>query len=265
MTFFTTRPLWVLTLLLILFTALAMLGPVLIRRRVGLEKLRTNNEVAGFKFAAIGVLYAVLLAFVVIITWERFNDAEKALVTEAGAATTLYRLSTGVDQATGVALRNQTTAYLQSVLEDDWPAMAKGHWSRETTGALNNLYGTIVHYRPADLHDADLQQDLLREVDKLTEARRARIVLAPGTVPNAIWFVLFLGAVLTISFTFFFGTQNVITQCLMTGVLAALIFSAILVVIAIDRPFTGAVMVPTESIRTVLQEFEAANSKAVNP
>ena len=262
MTFFTTRPLWVLILVLLVLTALAMMGPLLIRRRVALEELRTNNEVAGFKFATIGVLYAVLLAFVVIITWERFNAAEEALATEAGAAVTLYRLSTGLDQATGASIRKQTTAYLKSVLEDDWPAMAAGHWSGATTHALNVLYGTIVQYRPADLHDADVQQDLLREADKLTEARRERLGMAGGTVPNAIWFVLFLGAVLTISFTFFFGTQNVITQCLMTGVLAALIFAAILVILAIDRPFTGAVVVPTESIRTVLQEFEAAAGEA---
>lgn len=265
MTFFTTRPLWVLILTLVVLTVLAMMGPLLIRRRIALERLRTNNEVAGFKFATIGVLYAVLLAFVVIITWERFNEAERALTTEAGAAIALFRLSTGVDEATGTKLRDQTVAYLRSVLEEDWPAMANGHWSRETSARLNELYWTVVHYRPADLHDADLQQDLLREVDKLTEARRTRLVMAAGTVPNAIWFVVFLGAVLTISFTFFFGTQNVLSQCLMTGVLAALIFSAILVVIAIDRPFTGAVVVPTESIRTVLEEFQAARKEAIRP
>ena len=117
---------------------------------------------------------------------------------------------------------------------------------------------TIVDLRiPADLHDADVQEDLFREADKLTEARRERLMMAEGTVPNAIWLVVLLGAGLTIAFTFFFGTQNVLTQSLMTGVLAALIFSAILVVIAIDRPFTGAVVVPQESIRTVLQEFQA--------
>jgi hypothetical protein len=79
MSFLTTRPVWVLILLLVLFTALAMAGPVLVRRYVPLEKLRVNNEVAGFKFATLGVLYAVLLAFVVIIAWERFHDAEEAL------------------------------------------------------------------------------------------------------------------------------------------------------------------------------------------
>src|SRR3954470_15594423 len=67
MMFLTVLPLWVSGILLIgLPTLIAMGGPILIRRRLSLERLSTNNEVAGFKFATIGVLYAVLLAFAVI-------------------------------------------------------------------------------------------------------------------------------------------------------------------------------------------------------
>jgi hypothetical protein len=69
-----------------------MVGPVIVRRRVNLDKLTTNNEVAGFKFAVIGVLYAVLLAFAVIVVWEKFNDAEKFVAQEVGGAAALYRL-----------------------------------------------------------------------------------------------------------------------------------------------------------------------------
>jgi hypothetical protein len=47
--------------------------------------------VAGFTFATIGVLYAVLLAFVVIIVWERFREAERALAAESGHAATIPR------------------------------------------------------------------------------------------------------------------------------------------------------------------------------
>jgi len=86
MYFLTTRPMWVLSLLVLLLTALAMAGPFFVRRQVALERLTVNNEVAGFKFATIGVLYAVLLAFVVVVVWERFNDAEHAVAREAGAA-----------------------------------------------------------------------------------------------------------------------------------------------------------------------------------
>ncbi|MBV8523964.1 MAG: hypothetical protein JOY71_17885 [Acetobacteraceae bacterium] len=76
-------------LAVVLPTILAMAGPVLVRRRVNLNKLSANNEVAGFKFATVGVLYAVLLGFAVIIVWERFSDAEKAVAEEAGAAATI--------------------------------------------------------------------------------------------------------------------------------------------------------------------------------
>src|SRR5215510_14818763 len=79
-------PLWLSGMLIVgLPTVLAMLGPILVRRYVTLEKLAENNEVAGFKFAVVGVLYAVLLAFAIIVVWERFSNAESNVATEAGA------------------------------------------------------------------------------------------------------------------------------------------------------------------------------------
>ena len=132
----TSRPGWVLVLFLFIFTGLAMMGPYLVRLRVRLVHLRGNNEVAGFKFAVIGVLYAVLLAFVVIISWERYHDAEKALATEAGSAATLYRLAGGLDESNAATFRVNLSAYLNSVLADDWPAMVRGRSSAVTTPSL---------------------------------------------------------------------------------------------------------------------------------
>ena len=107
MPFLTTQPLWLsFTLLLGATTLLAMAGPVFVRRRISVDRLRINNEVAGFKFATIGVLYAVLLAFAVIIVWEKFSEAERAVAQEAGAVATLYRLADGIGGDPGAALRN---------------------------------------------------------------------------------------------------------------------------------------------------------------
>ena len=255
MHFLTSRPGWVLILLLFLLTALAMAGPLIVRRRVSFERLRANNEVAGFKFAVIGVLYAVLLAFVVIIAWERFHDAENALAREAGATATINRLAGGLDETSAATLRANLSAYLDSVLRDDWPAMVRGHSSAVTARVLSDLYDQVIRYRPADLHDSNVQAELLSELDQVTRARRERLVMSEGSVPAVIWFVLFLGAGLTISFTFFFGTENLIAQSLMTGILAAIILSAVLVVIALDRPYTGAIVVSKEPIRTVLEDM----------
>jgi hypothetical protein len=255
MEFLTTTSLWVSALLLVgVTTALAMSGTLVVRRFFTLSQLRTNNEVAGFKFATVGVLYAVLLAFAVLVVWEKYNQAETEVATEAGAAATLYRLWLGMDDASE-QLSAATSTYLRAVIEEEWPAMADGSDSEAPTAALTELYGTVLQYRPPDARGGEVLYAALYQLDQLTQARRARIVMASGVVPGILWLVLFGGAVVTVGFTFFFGTENLKAQVLMTGALSVLIFSGLLIIVAIDRPFAGTVVVGPEPLVAVLEDF----------
>jgi hypothetical protein len=74
-----------------------------------------------------------------------------------------------------------------------------------------------------------------------------------------IWVVLFGGAIVTIGFTFLFATQNLRHQVAMTGGLSVLIFSILLVIIAIDYPFAGSVSVDFGPLATVLADHGGAN------
>jgi hypothetical protein len=258
MMFLTVLPLWISGILLIgLPILVAMSGPVLIRRRVSLERLSTNNEVAGFKFATIGVLYAVLLAFAVIVVWEKFSDAENSVAEEAGAAATIYRLSDGIE-GTGVELRERLNSYLHVAIADDWPAMERGGASPAATDALSAIYASVLTYYPPDQRGAALLAEILHQLNVVTQARRVRLVLAAGIVPGVVWFVLFGGAVLTIGFSFFFATESLRAQALMTGALTALIFSGLLIIVAIDRPFAGTVKVAPEPLAAVLHQLGSA-------
>ncbi len=252
----TFLPLWLSAILLVgLPTLLAMGGPALIRRRLSLERLRANNEVAGFKFATVGVLYAVLLAFAVIVVWEKFGDAESHVADEAGAAVTIYRLSAGIGGDTGTQLRAAISTYLSTAVGDDWSAMERGEASQTTTRALDAVYSTLLTFSPADRRGAALLTETLRQLDALTQARRARLVVATGIVPGIVWFVLFGGAIVTVGFTFFFATDNLRAQAVMTGALTALIFSGLLVIVVIDRPFAGTVKVSPEALSAALHDF----------
>src|SRR5271170_958186 len=118
--FLTSAPLWLSGLLIVgVGTALSMLGPVIVRRYVTLERLTANNEIAGFKYAVVGVLYAVLLAFAIIVVWEKFNDAEANVAQEAGAAATIYRLSQGMGEKPGADIRGTVSNYLKLAIADD--------------------------------------------------------------------------------------------------------------------------------------------------
>jgi len=256
MDFLTTSPTWVAALLLVgVFSLAAMAGPILVRRRWELERLKTNNEVAGFKFATVGVLYAVLLAFAVIVVWEKFTEADDRVAAEAGAAATIYRLADGMGGVPGAELRSAVTSYLRGAVKEDWAAMERGGASRAVTQTLDAVYATLLRFEPADARGEVVMAEVLYQLDQLTQARRARIVLASGVVPGIVWGVLFFGAAVTIGFTFFFGTRNLVAQALMTGALASLIFSGLLIIVAVDRPFSGTVKVGPEALVAVLEDF----------
>jgi nucleotide-binding universal stress UspA family protein len=263
--FLTTQPLWVSgTILVGLTTVAATLMPSVIRRFVTLERLTANNEIAGFKFSAVGVLYAVLLAFAIIVVWQKFADSETTVAQEAGAAETIYRLSPDMGEKPRAELRAALMTYLKVAVADDWPAMDRDieGASRATRQALDDVYKALLAFEPAQRGDVPLVSEIFHQLDVLTQARRVRLIAAEGIVPGVIWLVLFSGAALTITFTYFFGTENLRAQTIMTALFTILIFSELETIVVIDRPFSGPVKVGPGPLAEVLADFAAASGAA---
>ncbi len=266
--FLTSAPLWLSGLLIVgVGTALSMLGPVIVRRYVTLERLTANNEIAGFKYAVVGVLYAVLLAFAIIVVWEKFNDAEANVAQEAGAAATIYRLSQGMGEKPGADIRGTVSNYLKLAIADDWPAMDRGtmEGSEPARRALDAVYSALLTSEPAERGGNAVVVELLHQLDLMTEARQSRLIASQGNVPNVVWLVLFGGAVVTVVFTFFFGTRNLQVQVMMAGLLALVVFSELWTVVAIERPFTGTVKVEPTALANVLADFGTDSSVGAAP
>jgi hypothetical protein len=200
----------------------------------------------------------VLLAFAVVVVWEKFNQAESEVAKEAGAAATVFRLSQGVHPERGAAIREATTDYLTSAIAIDWPAMESGTQSPATTEALSEIYHAVLKFQSLGTDERLVLAEILRQVDRISEARRERLVMADGIVPAIIWMVLFGGAFLTIGFTFFFGADNLRAQSVMTGALSVLIFAGLLIVVEIDYPFAGTVKVGPEALAAVVKDFAGA-------
>jgi hypothetical protein len=229
---------------------------VLLRRYAHVKRL-TDTDIAGFKFGTIGVLYAVLLAFAIIVVWEKFKDAELNVVQEAGAAENIYRLSQGLSDNARVSVISNVANYLKAVINVDWPSMDQGTASAKgpTKQALDALYATLV--LSSGQADNAVVSEMLRQLDLITQSRRARLVASEGTVPKAVWPILFGGAAITIGFTFFFVTARLLTQVLMTALLAILILSELLIIVGVDRPFSGAVKIEPNALAAVLTDIES--------
>jgi hypothetical protein len=249
-----SQPIWICALLVVgIPTVAAMILTVLVRSNIGFERLVSNNEVAGFKFAVLGVVYAVLLGFAVITVWEKFKDAESAVTSEAASTDAIYRLTRGFDSTYRPALQAAVRHYLTLVLTREADTMETGHAEASTLIALNDLYKAVLAAKPVDVEESDVFSATLDELRLLAEARRDRLELSRGAVPPIMWSVLVGGAILNIAFALFFGTKHVISQVIMAGMLAAVIFMSLFVVININYPFTGDLKVSLEPLKNTLE------------
>ncbi len=254
--FLSSLPLPVSILLLVVIpTAIAMAAQAFIHRWVGVERLVQNNEIAGFKFATVGVIYAVLLAFAVIVVWEKFSTAENAVDQEAASIAAIFRYAEGKSPEE-TALRAAVANYARTAIRDEWPAMSSETESRATTHALDAVYAAALALNRAETRNTADMAEVFTQIDNVTAARRIRLHLATGLVPGVIWAALFTGGLLTIGFTLFFGSENLLAQISMTGVLSVLVTLGLVVIVSIDHPFTGPVSVQPDPLVSVLAEFE---------
>jgi zinc transporter ZupT len=72
---------------------MAVVGLVLVQRLVPPDRREEHNDVAGFIYAVLGVAYAVLLAFVVIVVWQDYKTAQTNVENEANELAGVYFLT----------------------------------------------------------------------------------------------------------------------------------------------------------------------------
>lgn len=250
--FLSDLPLWQLVLLIVAIpTAVAVGLQVLVRRSVGVDRLVLNNEVAGFIFAIIGVVYAVLLAFVVIAVWDKFSEGQTAVARELAASAALFRYAEGPEPE-AARLHQGLIDYLELTIARDWPAMGTDTEDSQTTDALSGLYRAAMALNRTGARSTADMTEVFAQIDNLTLARRVRLHLSTGLVPEIIWVTLFAGAGLTVCFALFFGSPNARAQLAMTAILSVVLASGLVVIISLDHPFSGPVHIAPESLERVL-------------
>src|SRR5438132_6855644 len=77
----------------VITTAVALAGLRFVRTKYSAEVLQQNHEVAAIIFNAFGLLYAVVVAFVVFVTWSGYDEATKNLQMEANEVDDIFHFA----------------------------------------------------------------------------------------------------------------------------------------------------------------------------
>src|SRR6478672_4060790 len=98
---------------------LTVAGSLLVRRLITVEVLQRHNDVAGFIYAVIGVVYAVLLGFAAVTVWERYDRAQASVEQEANDLADLYRDAQTFPSDIRAELESRIRDYVQLAVEKE--------------------------------------------------------------------------------------------------------------------------------------------------
>ena len=236
------------------FVGLTLLVGWLVSKVAPKEVRIEHNDLAGFILAVIGVVYAVLLAFVAISVWERFQAAEVRSYEEASALTTVYRDADAFGDGSG--LRADLRDYVDDIIEDEWPQMARGQASAAADKRLEEIDAKIRRLRVDGPGSQDVQAQMLAAMETALDDRNVRLSEGATGINGVMWTVLVLGAVLTVGFTYFFGFRHSTMQNLMIGSLGTLIGLVLFLTVALDYPYRGGISVRPEAFVVARDTFK---------
>jgi len=242
-------------LVIVIAVSLAVGLHAVLQRQFNSEAMSRHNDVAGYLFSAVGVLYAVLLGFTVVVVWEKYDQTVDNVTQEVAAVSDLYRTVGGFSDPERDQIRSDLRTYVDDVINIEWPQMHERVNPPADVELLENMAQRIDSYQPKTASEIDAQQMAMTQRSRLFDARRHRLIESAPAVPLVLWFALFVGALAMLAFAFLFGVENRNAQLVMTAILAGLIAVLFVVVDEFDHPFSGTVAISDDAWVTVRQHL----------
>jgi hypothetical protein len=219
--------------------AFALLGVIAVRRLLHRHIGDGHNDVLSAIFQAGGTIYAVFLAFLVVVVWQSYDAAHANIAEEASLLATLYRGSTAMEPASGETLRSLIRQYTHAVITDEWPVQARyGGTSNKARAAGLDMFRIFGSMPPqARQNDSVIDQVALTLIAQVQSDRNKRTLEAGESISSVIWSAAIVNGVFVVIMSFFLYADRGWPQIVMCSILAIMIATMLCVVFILQRPF----------------------------
>src|SRR5580700_2180751 len=97
------------------WTGVSLLGLYICHRLVDVNTRHKDTETVGLTYAIVAVVYAVLIALIVVDVFESFAKADSIATAEANKLSNLMLDSSGLPAAMGAEVRSDVNKYIGMV------------------------------------------------------------------------------------------------------------------------------------------------------
>lgn len=229
------------------------------------HQLAVNTDLISSVYQVMGTVYAILLTFTLWGVWQNFTDAKASVQNEVYALLDLVHIWESESHKINNQLRQAALDYCLQVIEQEWPLLKNYNTSminlRESTHSLTlNVTHAVQSIMPISTRDNILFNQALSLLTRWLDARRTRILIARGDSANAIWPLLFTGALVLFTINGLFVAKTIaIWSSLLFGV-SLVIGVTFYLIFSLDCPFAGKLSIDSEPFIFAIELLKNKNS-----
>jgi len=234
---------------------LVFAGFKLIHKFYHYEHLEKYHSVISYIFNAYGLLFAVVIAFVVYINWGDYNNAQGHIYNEANQISNLFHNVQGFQEPMKTELMKSILDYTNVIYNTELPEMIKENYSYENNSSYNKLWNDFLKVDVKKLDNTILYDKCLDELSRISESRRFRYFYLSNTIPKLIWVVMFIGCFISFSFSFFFGLKTKFPYFLLVIAFTFINIIILYLIYVLDHPYEGVNAISYIPIEKILTHF----------
>jgi len=248
-------PMILLVVMIILFACMGGASTWLFRKYSRLKILQSHNEVTGNIFACAGGLYSLLLAFVVFLVWDGYNDAASHANMEFSVAKGLYRdIQYYPDTVESKKIKAVYLHYVNEVVTKEYPALSRlDSVPQSSKDAFNEVFRVIEQMDPQTISLNARSDEMFRHLNELATNRSLRQLAAGAGIPRELWIPLLIGGLITMIFAMMLDIENRKLHILLSAMLGSFIGIVLYLIIIMDYPFSGYLCVDPTGYQEILQ------------
>ena len=217
-----------------------------------LHRKEPSNELVIHIAGSFGLIYAVLLGLLTVATFQNTKDLQDDLGREASSLSTIYRTTDGYPEPLRSELKAELRDYTHYIIDKDWPAHQREIVPMGGEHRLQVIRSTLMSFEPATKTQELQHSEMLRYLDAMMVSREQRLATVTAAIPQVLWYVVVIGAFLTIAFLWMLH-MDLMPQIMLGGITAFFLGIMIFLIYAMDHPLRGAVSVPPNSFRSVYE------------
>jgi Protein of unknown function (DUF4239) len=186
-----------------------------------------------------GTLFAVVLAFVILAAFQTYNGARAGAQSEAVAILDMTRTAALFPPAERDRLRADFVCYGRAVVDEEWPAMRRGHSSPLVDHWVNAYLATFGGLALASPRQQLALQELLNLAGTRSAGRLQRLADSTPAVPTPLWLALVFGGCVAVllQLSMADGRERIRVQSGLVAGFAAVVAACLLIVDFLDHPY----------------------------